>query len=293
MESSNLPTQFHLTNEQIETFWEKGVVYPLTAISRREATSLIPRFIALQERMGNWTNSKQLLKVHLVSRWVYELAVNHRILDAVEGILGPNILLWGVTFFAKKPKNNLHVGWHQDLLYWGLKPQEGVLTVWLGLTDANEKNGAMQVVCGSHQQGMREHENICDEHNMLMSSQNSSLTEEDEQSRINVELLAGQFSMHHSMVLHGSGPNLSGRPRIGLSINYISPDVVQTNNDGVDRAMLVRGVDEYGHFVLERPPAADFSAESIAQYRESIVMPSGLATMEDLRDTLINFENIA
>ncbi len=292
MEATNRPAGYPLTNEQIETYWNEGIVYPLTAISEREAESLIDRFRELQERMDGWTNSRQLLKVHLVSKWVYELATHRRVLDAVEGILGGNILLWGATFFAKKPNHTFHVGWHQDLLYWGLQPADGVLTVWLGLTDASRDNGAMQVVRGSHRQGIREHDNSCDENNMLMSSQNSALTEQDEPFRDSVELRPGQFSMHHSMVLHGSGPNHSARPRIGLSINFISTEVVQRNNDGVDRAMLVRGVDHYGHFDLESPPDADFSSASIAQFRESIVVPSGLATMDDMRASLINFDNI-
>ncbi len=291
MNVSTAPVESRLTSEQVELYWNDGVVYPLTAIGESDAESLIPHFLELQERMSSWTNSKQLLKVHMVSRWAYELAANSRILDAVEGVLGPDILLWGATFFAKKPNHSFHVGWHQDLLYWGLKPPDGVATVWLGLSDAKEDNGAMQVVRGSHKSGLRHHSNRLDENNMLMSSQNSQLTERDEQFRTIVELKAGQFSIHHGMVLHGSGPNVSNRPRIGFSINYISTEVRQVR-DGVDEAMLVRGVDSYGHFKLQEPPESEFSPESVAQYRESIVMPSGLATNEDLRDELVNLENI-
>ena len=281
-----------LSEKQIQDYWTDGVVYPLTAMAPSEAESLIPSFEHLSQRMSGWTNAKQILKAHLVSKWVYELSCNRCILDAVESVLGPNILVWGATFFAKQPRKASHVGWHQDLLYWGLKPQDGVLTVWLGLTDARSDNGAMQVIRGSHRQGTRLHENRPDESNMLMSSQRAQLSDEDEKARVTVELSAGQFSMHHSMLLHGSGPNPSNWPRIGLSINYLSTDVAQTKNDGVDTAMLVRGVDHHGHFELEAPPQAEFSPQSIAKYRKSIVMPSGLATMEDLTESIINFENI-
>ena len=282
----------HLSEKQIQDYWKDGVVYPLTAMAPSEAESLSPSFEHLSQRTSGWTNAKQILKAHLVSKWVCDLSCNRCILDAVESILGPDILVWGATFFAKQPRNPFHVGWHQDLLYWGLEPQDGVLTVWLGLTDARSDNGAMQVIRGSHKQGTRLHENRPDESNMLMSSQSAELSEQDEKARVTVELSAGQFSMHHSMLLHGSGPNLSIRPRVGLSINYLSTDVVQTKNGGVDTAMLVRGVDHHGHFELETPPQAEFSPQSIAQYRKSIVMPSGLATMEDLTESVINFENI-
>ena len=292
MVSLNQSTDSFLSVEQVQSYWNDGVVYPLTAISEREATDLIPRFTELRDRMVGWVNCKQLLKVHLVSRWVYDLASSKRVLDAVEGVLGPNILLWGATFFAKKPNHTFHVGWHQDLLYWGLKPADGVLTVWLGLTDASSDNGAMQVIRGSHTDGIRNHDNHFDANNMLMSSQNCEPTEEDWQNRITCELRPGQFSIHHGMALHGSGPNLSDRPRIGLSINYISTEVVQQRNAGRDTAMLVRGVDHYGHFELESPPESDFSEAAINQYRKSIVAPSGLATLDDVPTSLVNLERI-
>ena len=281
-----------INSSQIQNYWNNGVVYPLTALQQDEALSLIPRFMAIKERMSGWTASKQILKAHLVSTWVNEITRNSRILDAVECLLGPNILLWGATFFAKEPNQSLHVGWHQDLLYWGLQPPDGVLTVWLALSDALEDNGAMQVICGSHLDGIRHHSNSFDGNNMLMGDQNAELTKEDLKRRVTVELLPGQFSMHHSMVLHGSGPNTSDRSRIGLSINYISTDVIQLKNQGQDTAMLVRGTDYYQHFEQEQAPSAEFTPEAISQYRKSITMPSGLATVDDMTDSIVNFDKI-
>ena len=282
----------HLTSEQVRAYWEDGALFPLTALSEEEAQSLIVRFNELKARMSNWVNAKQLLKVHLVSKWVTDLATSNRVLDAVESIIGPDILLWGATFFAKQPTNASHVGWHQDLLYWGLEPPDGLVTVWVGLTDSRATNGAMQVIAGSHRQGMREHDNRFDENNMLMSSQNSALSAHDEQNRVTVELSAGQFSMHHGMTLHGSGANRSNQPRIGLALNYIATNVAQQRNDGYDTAMLVRGADHYGHFELEDPPQADFSPEAIERYRKSIAMPSGLATKDDRQELLVNLDKI-
>ncbi len=282
----------HLTAEQVRNYWNDGVIYPLTALGKDDAKSLLPLFTDLKHRMSGWVNAQQLLKVHIVSKWVNDLASSPSILDAVESILGPNILLWGATFFAKEPQNTAHVGWHQDLLYWGIAPPDGLTTVWLGLTQSDKENGAMQVIRGSHQQGLRFHDNQYDENNMLMSSQNSALTAEDENNQVVVELSAGQFSMHHGLTLHGSGPNRSTGPRIGLALNYISPNVAQTRNGGYDTAMLVRGVDNYGHFELEQSPQADFSPESLERYRRSISMPSGLATKNDRQEALVNLENI-
>lgn len=281
-----------LTDAQIENYWSQGVVAPLTAFDEPEALSMITRFFEIRDRMSGWIEAKQLIKSHLVSTWVNEVVRNARILDAVECILGPNILLWGATFFAKEPGHSAHVGWHQDLLYWGLQPADGVLTVWLALTDAFEDNGAMQVILRSHQSGFRPHRNKHDENNMLMSDQKAELTDEDYGNRMTVELRPGQFSMHHSMLLHGSGPNSSDRSRIGLSINYIAVDVIQLKNSGHDTAMPVRGTDNFRNFEHEQAPDSDFSPQAIANYRKYITMPSGLATAEDVSDSIVNFDNI-
>ncbi len=281
-----------LTDEQIKAYWRDGAVAPLTAYDEQEALSMVPKFFEIRDRMAGWTESKQLLKSHLVSTWVNEVVRNPNILDSVESILGPNILMWGASFFAKEPSNAAHVGWHQDLLYWGLQPPNGVLTVWLALTDASEDNGAMQVIRGSHENGFRFHDNSYDENNMLMSDQNAELTDEDERNRVTVELRPGQFSMHHSMLLHGSGPNHSDRSRIGLSISYIAADVIQLKNGGHDTAMLVRGTDYFRNFEHEQKPDSDFSPQAIENYRKSITMPSGLATVKDMTDSIVNFDNI-
>lgn len=289
---SSTPDHMNMSPEQVRSYWEDGVVYPLTAMDEDSARSLIPKFEGIRDRMSSWTASKQILKAHLVSPWVCEVARSPRILDAVEQIIGPNILLWGATFFAKPPSQSLHVGWHQDLLYWGLQPPDGVLTVWLALSDAMVDNGAMQVVRQSHIGGFRPHDNSYDEDNMLMSDQNAQLKSGEEAKIATVELRPGQFSMHHSMVLHGSGPNTSDRPRIGLSINYISTDVIQLKNQGRDAAMLMRGEDYYRHFEHEPVPEAEFSQDAITQYKKFITMPSGLATVEDMTDSIVHFENI-
>ncbi len=283
-----------LTQEQIEQYWSEGYIAQLHAISELEARALVPKFEQVRNRMSSWVASAQLLKSHLVVPWVNNLVRNPNILNAVESLLGPNIFVWGATFFAKMPENTKHVGWHQDLLYWGLQPDNGVLTVWLALTDAHEDNGAMRLVPGSHQKGIRHHSESEDSDNMLMGDQNIPLSDEELERAVTIELEPGQFSMHHSMTIHGSGPNLSSRARIGASINYISTDVVQLKNNGLDSAMLVRGVDDYGHFENEIPPQTEFASEGIAEYKKAIGMPSGLGTKEfDMAKSLIQYDKIA
>ncbi len=281
-----------LTSEQLDRYWSDGIVRPITALDEEAALSLIPKFERLKNRMAGWTNAKQVLKSYLVVPWVSRLVRHPSILDAVESVLGPDIMLWGGTFFAKPPDNSLHVGWHQDLTYWGLEPADSVLTVWLAISNADEENGAMQVIRGSHRAGIRSHSLTGDASNMLMSRQNVSLSQTDLDHVEVVELLPGQFSMHHSLALHGSGANRSNGPRVGLSLNYIATGAVQRKNGGHDSAMLVRGIDRHRHFEHEQEPSAEFAPQSLEQYKRAIAMPSGLGTADDGTVDMVLYENI-
>jgi len=260
-----------------------GIAYPLTAYDAEEAAELLPKFYQLSDRMSHWSASPQIPKSHLVSTWVAQLIRNQRLLDAVEELIGPNILCWNATFFPKAAGSEGYVGWHQDITYWGLDPSEGhVVTAWLALSDAREDNGCMFFLPGSHKEGMRCHrQDLHQTDNMLLGSQEVALSDREQQLAIPVVLEPGQFSVHHSKLLHGSYGNLSDRPRIGLSINFMSTDVRQTTNGGYDSASLVRGVDEFGHFQLEPAPDSDFDRASIEAYKKALLTPGGIGGADD------------
>lgn len=262
-------------------YQEDGIVFPSKALSANEASALVPAFYALARRMHDWTDGAQILKSHLVSPWVCELVHNSNVLDAVESLIGPDILCWAATFFAKEPATDGYVGWHQDIHYWGLDPAEQVVTAWLGLTDAHRDNGGMFCIPGSHLEGDRVHQQHPDTDNMLLGSQEVDISEEALSRSIAVALQPGEFSVHHSRLLHGSYGNHSRRPRIGLSINYISTAVKQRAQGGLDSAMLVRGKDHFGNFALEPRPKADFDTASIAAYKAALLTPSGIGGADD------------
>ncbi len=262
-------------------FQNNGITFPLQALSASDASSLVPAFYALAQRMEGWTDGAQILKSHLVSTWVCALVHNSKILNAVEDLIGPDILCWAATFFAKEPETDGYVGWHQDIHYWGLEPAEQVVTVWLGLTDAHRDNGGMFYIPGSHQEGDKVHQQYPDSDNMLLGSQQVDISKDDLARSIAVDLQPGQFSVHHARLLHGSYGNLSQRPRIGLSINYVSTAVKQRSNGGRDSAMLVRGKDQFNNFNLEPRPEADFAPTGIAAYKAALLTPSGIGGADD------------
>ena len=180
-----------------------------------------------------------------------EITRRPEILDRVEEIIGPDLIVFSASLFAKPPHSAPYVSWHQDLTYWGFDGDEEV-TVWLALSPATVSSGCMRMVPGSHRRELVAHEDTFHPDNLLTRGQ--SIAEQiDEKKTCDIMLEPGQFSMHHGRTFHGSHPNQSDERRIGLSINYLTP--AMRNRDGLKpMARLVRGEDNYGHFQLTPPP---------------------------------------
>lgn len=264
----------------------RGYHFPLRAYSGEEATALSERFLAHWQRY-----SEQLTPLlprervafsvenHLFLRWVYEIVMNPRILDAVESVLGPNVMVWSSQWFPKFPHDKAFVSWHQDATYWGLTPPN-VTTAWIALTESTPANGCMRVVPGTHLGALLPQRETYAERNMLSRGQEIEVTV-DESQAVALELKPGEFSLHHVGIVHGSGPNDSNAPRIGIAVRYISPDVVQQGRER-DMVMLVRGRDDHGHFDIVEPPEHDIPygesaahAESLARKRRNLLPNQG------------------
>ena len=230
-----------------ERFNRDGFHFPFRVLSEDEALSCRAELERLEvrtvgERLGH---KHQLNHGHVVFRFASGLIRHPRILDAVEGILGPDILCWNSTFFIKEPRTPSYVSWHQDLRYWGLSG-DALVSVWVALGRVTEAHGCMRFVPGSHRLELLEHRDTYDGENFLTRGQ-EAVYEVDESRTVKVELRAGEASLHHGRLLHASSPNVSDERRIGYVINYIAPGmrpVVAAR----DFAVLVRGEDRYGHF---------------------------------------------
>ena len=249
----------HLTEAEIDRFHENGVVFPIDILSADEAADCRARLEVIEARHGAMNYA---IKPYLTVTLADELAHDARILDAVEDIIGPDILLWDGTFIIKEPHDDRFVSWHQDLTYWGIGPPEGVVAIWLALSPVMPENGCMRAVPGSHRAGILPHRDTFGEHNLLSRGQTLAV-EFDEDAAVDIVLAPGQMSLHHGQVIHGSNPNASGQRRIGLTLQFVAPSVRQTVIDD-DSAMLMRGKDDHGHFALEPRPLIDFAPESIA-----------------------------
>ena len=244
-----------------DAFERDGFISGLRVHDEAEVERVRAAFNALEEAEGRERSQIGLLDRHFDQRFVWEIATDPAILDAVEAVMGPDILLLATHFFCKYPApgsgegSSRFVAWHQDVTYWGLEPPFA-LTAWYAVDDSNVENGCMRVIPGTHA-GIREHGTSARAGNLLSINQEVPVTEEEEARAADLVLRAGEISLHHGMLIHGSNPNRSNRRRCGLTLRYVPPHVRQiTENTQGKRysAILVRGRDEYGHFGKREAP---------------------------------------
>jgi non-heme Fe2+,alpha-ketoglutarate-dependent halogenase len=254
-----------LTEAVIRQYQDDGYYAPIRVMPRAEADALRARLEAFEAGAGAVLAGKLRHKTHLLFTWLNDLVRHPGILDAVEDVIGPNILCWGSSFFIKEPRNPGFVSWHQDSTYWGLDPAD-VVTAWVALSDSTAANGAMRVIPGTHKLDQVPHHDTFRPENLLSRGQEIMVDVDDRQAAM-LELSAGEMSLHHVRLIHGSDPNPSPQRRIGFAIRYI-PTTVRQIAGSHDHATLVRGVDAYGHFEPEERPDADMSDRALAFHAE-------------------------
>jgi non-heme Fe2+,alpha-ketoglutarate-dependent halogenase len=242
----------HLTEAQVEHFKQQGYVFPFRALSAEEALDYRRIIEDYETASGEDVNKTLKIKGHLALPAIVDLARNAKILDAVEDLIGPNVMLFGASIFAKNGRDPRYVSWHQDSTYFGLTPHEEV-TVWVALTPANSVNGVLRVLPGSHAGPDLKHVETYEKDNMLAKGQ--SLVGIDDKLAVEMPLEPGQFSLHHERTAHSSLPNRSDDRRIGFAFFYVPTHAQSTT--GRRRATLVRGVDEFGYWDPETLPAYD------------------------------------
>jgi non-haem Fe2+, alpha-ketoglutarate-dependent halogenase len=256
----------HLSQQQVADYQRDGCVFPVRVLSAAQAAHYRHcleqhEAIAGQPLQGNLRH-----KTHLLFTWADELVHNAEILDAVSDVIGPDILCWTTNFFIKESSSEGFVSWHQDSTYWGLDPDD-VVTAWVAFTDATPENGYMQFIPGTHKVEQLPHLDTFHRDNLLSRGQEIAV-EVDTSKAVGIALRAGEMSLHHIKLVHGSEPNRSADRRIGLAIRYIPTYVRQTKVR--DSAMLVRGVDKYHHFDDEPRPVADLDEAALAAHADSV-----------------------
>ena len=245
----------------IKQYREDGYYFPLPVLSDEEVAWNRTQLEEFETEQGHPLQGPQRSKSHLLFKWVDDLMRHAKILDAVEDLIGPDILCWNTLFWIKESGSESFVSWHQDLNYWGLDNSE-LVTVWLALSPASLESGCMRVLPRSHLEELMPHQDRYDDANMLTRGQEVAV-DVDETKAVAMPLKAGEVSVHNVRVAHASGPNLSADRRIGLSLHYI-PTKTKQKVGGWDSAALVRGEDRFGHFNIAPQPVRDMDPDSVA-----------------------------
>ena len=251
-----------LDEAAVREYRERGFLAPIRVMPEAEARDLRARLERFERAQGGPLKGDMRHKTHLLFTWLDELIRRPTILDAVEALIGPDILVWNTNFFVKEAHDPAFVSWHQDSTYWGLSEPD-VVTAWVAFTPSTPESGCMQVIPGSHLRDQLAHVDRYDPQNLLTRGQEIAV-EINRSEAVDLVLAPGEMSLHHIRMAHGSEPNRSSDRRIGFAIRYLPPHVHQLA--GRDSAMLVRGVDRFGHFDYEPRPAANFDAAAIVAH---------------------------
>ncbi len=252
-----------LTQDQHDAYKQNGFIAPIPIYNEAEIAEIRSEIERAEKKWGAHLQNSGRNNAHYILPVLDKIAHDPRILDAVECLIGNDILVSGTTLFFKEPETKGFISWHQDARYIGLEPHNWV-TAWLAISDVNEENGCMRMVAGSHVAPLREHVDTYGEDNVLTRGQ--TVPDIDESMSVPVELKAGQLSLHHPRVIHGSGPNLSRSRRMGFAIqSYIGGDVEQMH--GKIWVQQARGSKCGRHQLAERP-TQELAARDVA-FREN------------------------
>ena len=251
----------HLTATQVEDYRQSGFYFPVEVMSASEAARHLAALDAAEAEQGPM---HYRVKPYLLMTSAWDIATSPRLLDAVESVLGANILLWDCSYIIKEAHNDRYVSWHQDLTYWGLvlESNDDLVSAWVALSPATAANGAMQFVYGSQSGGTFEHVDTYAGNNILHRGQTIA-AEFAPSTIVQSELAPGQASLHHGWTVHSSGPNTTDTRRVGIVMNYLKPSVRQVVGE-FESATLVRGKDHFGHFKNEPVCETDFAPENVA-----------------------------
>ncbi len=250
-----------------DAYERQGFAFPLAALSAAETLAYRQELERIERDFAGHPGvmSAGRSHPHLVLPFVDEIVRRPEVLAWVSQVLGPDLLVWAATLFIKEAGSPDRITWHQDLTYWGLDSDREV-TAWLALSPATAESGAMRFVPGSHRQPIVPHRDTLADANMLSRGQEIAV-EVNEDEAVDVVLAPGEMSLHHGRMFHASHPNRSADRRIGLSIQYITPDMRQIVGQR-DFAVLVQGEDRHGNFELVGPPRDLLDPGDLARVEE-------------------------
>ena len=258
-----------LTEAQVQRYRDNGFAVPVRVFSEAEAAGYRAELEAFEATIGKPVGYPEKSKCHLLFDWADTIVHHPAVLDGIEDVIGPDILLLHFTLQTKEAHKATIAHWHQDDAYFHLDPPEEV-TGWVALSEASELSGCMRMIPGSHKPGAADHVDTSNTDSIIGRAQR--VTGYGPQDGVLAPLKPGEMSLHHTHTLHASGPNNSDDRRIGLTLSYI-PAYVRPTQGVRPSALLVRGHDKYGYY---EPEARLDRSLSLEARREAHCRAAGL-----------------
>lgn len=234
-----------LAEVDIARYLDAGVLYPLSVLDSQEAAYFRHALEETERLLGG--TLKRIDNSHLHFHWAWELVMHPRVLDVMEDLLGPDLLIHSSRIFYKHPYDPAYVGWHQDGLYARLDTALAP-SIWIALSPSTPENGCLRVVPRTHRSGKLEHRETYAPDNLSNHGEVVAV-DVDETRAVDVVLQPGEMSVHHVNVIHGSNPNRSTIARIGFSASFVTPLVPSIG------MTLVRARGAGGPSLATEPPA--------------------------------------
>ena len=265
-----------LSQNDVESYRRQGYLSGRRLLSAAEAerfrndclrTCAEPLVLDDQNPYSLKRHASNRVKPYLLFPWAAELVRHPRVLDLVEAVIGPDILVFHTTVWMKAAHSENYVPWHQDATYFGLAPFEHV-TAWVALTQSRPESGCVRVIPGSHHNGQLAH---FDDHKdpLTMLSRGQKLTNAiREEDAVDLVLEPGDVSLHHTLTVHSSRINRSDEWRIGIGISYIPASVRHIGPTRLS-ATLARGTDRFNYFDHEAPPQGELDEAALAVHADS------------------------
>lgn len=265
-----------------ELFSVEGISSPARLFDNSEVDELYSQYRAYRQMMNEHVEHNVLVKPHLLCNWLDDIVRHPAIVDRVESVLGPHIVLWESDFninvarirgrralnLARQQSEEAEVrsdrpleslNFHQDLPFWNLSNRK-VVNVVLAITPLTHQSGALRVVPGSHLDlyaGDAPAKSLC------------------------IELAPGEFCLHHGNLVHASSPNLTRNDSITFVMRYISADVFSYT--GIDSVTYIKGEMLHDQFVYEPRVDVDFDASALSALERAMTYPSGLGQAEPMQ----------
>ncbi len=206
-----------LSDQEISQYRENGFIIPDFRLSEETLAEIRGHHDRLVARRPEFADYCPHVLAFDLSFLNY--ARSPAIVDMVEQLIGPDLALWNSSFFAKPAKNGRRTPWHQDGEYWPIRPV-ATCTVWLAIDPSMRENGCLQVLRGSHKDRTLHHHNTSTATDVTLNLELGA-DQIDEAKVVDLELEAGQMSLHDVFLFHGSEANRSAQPRRGMTLRYM------------------------------------------------------------------------